>query len=138
MLRSTNRDGMTLIEILVVLSMVGILAGVALPKAAAIQESIELESGAQQLIREMNLAHVRAIKANRTVTFAFESNKEYRIGDDAPRPLPGQLHFPSVPPAIQFASFGPPLTGPATVVIASAKGRTRSIVLNSSGYVSLQ
>src|SRR5688500_16839456 len=112
MRRNSSRHGMTLIEVMLVVSIVGIVAGAALPKAAAILESMALESGAQQLIREMNLAQVRAIKENRTVVFGFASETEYQIGNDGPRPLPGSLRFGSVPAAIQFASFGPPLTGP--------------------------
>lgn len=130
--------GMTLVEVLVVLTMVGILAGVALPKASAIQESMELESGAQQLMRELSLAQVRAIKENRTVAFAFESEKEYRIGNEYPRALPGSLRFASSPAPIQFASFGPPISGPATVAIASTSGRMRYVVLNGAGLVTLQ
>ena len=129
---------MTLIEVMLVLSVVGILAGVALPKAAAIQQSIALESGAQQLIREMNLAQVRAIKENRTVPFAFTSSTHYRIGADQPRELPSKLHFGTTPAAIQFASFGPPLTGPATVRVESSTGKYRVIALTSNGYVTLQ
>ena len=138
MVRKPHPSGMTLIEVLVVVSMVGILAGVALPKAAGIQESIALESGAQELMRQMNLAQVRAIKENRTVPFAFASSTEYQIGDAEPRSLPEKLHFSSTPPAIQFASFGPPLTGPATILVAASTGRTRAVVVNASGHVSLQ
>ena len=138
MRRTLAQRGMTLVEVLVVLSMVGIMAGVALPKASAIQESMALESGAQQLMREMSLAQIRAIKENRTVAFAFESQNEYRIGNDYPRALPGSLRFASSPAPIQFASFGPPISGPVTVAIASTSGRMRYVVLNASGLVTLQ
>jgi prepilin-type N-terminal cleavage/methylation domain-containing protein len=129
---------MTLVELLIVLAMVGILAGVALPKAAAIQESIELESGAQELMRELNRAQVRAIKENRTVAFSVASSTEYRVGADAPRALPNGLHFGSSPAPIQFASFGPPLSGPVTIGITSTRGRTRYVAINAGGQVSLQ
>ena len=138
MRRTLAQRGMTLIEVMIVLSIVGIVVGMALPKAAAIQESMQLESGAQQLMRELNLAQVRAIKENRTVSFVFESDSVYRIGTGEARPLPGSLRFGSVPSPIQFASFGPPLSGPATIQIVSPKGRARSLALNSSGYVTLQ
>lgn len=138
-MRSTSpRRGITLIEVLVVLAMVAILVGFALPKAAAIQESIALESGAQQVVRELNLAQVRAIKENRTVSFVFESETVYRIGTGEARPLPSSLRFYSAPPEIQFASFGPPVSGPVTLTLASSTGRTRSIVMNATGYVTLQ
>ncbi len=138
MRRTLAQRGMTLIEVLVAITIVAILTGVALPKAAAIQESIELESGAQQLMRELNLAQVRAIKENRTVVFAFEGDTEYRVDTDAPRPLPGALRFGAAPSQIQFASFGPPPTGPAAVQLASPRGRTRSVMVNASGFVTLQ
>jgi prepilin-type N-terminal cleavage/methylation domain-containing protein len=135
---SLPRSGMTLIEVMVVVSAVGILAGVALPKAAAIQESIALESAAQQLMREMNLAQVRAIKENRTIPFAFTSATQYQIAADQPHALPSKLHFGTTPAAIQFASFGPPLTGPVTVRVESNTGKYRVVALNANGYVSLQ
>jgi type II secretion system protein H len=133
------RSGFTLIELLVVVTMVGIIAGLAFPKAAKIQESMALESGAQQVMRELNLAQVRAIKENRSVGFIRLDEKTYRIGAGETRELPDNLEFGSGTPAeIRFASFGPPLTGPASVEIASIHGRKRYVVLNSSGYASLQ
>jgi type II secretion system protein H len=133
------RSGFTLIELLVVVTMVGIAAGIALPKAAEIQESMALESGAQQIMRELNLAQVRAIKENRTVGFIRLDERSYRIGTGETRELPENLEFGSATPGeIRFASFGPPLTGPASLEIASVHGRKRYVVLNSSGYASLQ
>jgi type II secretion system protein H len=133
------RSGFTLIELLVVVTFVGILAGLAFPKAAEIQESMALESGAQQVMRELNLAQVRAIKENRSVGFIRLDEKSYRIGTGETRELPDNLEFGSATPGeIRFASFGPPLTGPASLEIASIHGRKRYVVLNSSGYASLQ
>lgn len=134
------RLGFTFIEVLIVLTIVGILAGLAMPKAAAIQESIELESAAQRVMRELNLTQVRAIKENRTVAFLRVSPTAYRIGAAGElRELPENIQFGSATPAqIQFASFGPPLTGQATLEIESARGRKRYVVLNASGYASLQ
>lgn len=136
---TNTRSGLTLIELLIVVTMVGIVAGVAFPKIAKIQESMALESGAQQVMRELNLAQVRAIKENRSVGFIRVNEKTYRIGTGETRDLPDNLAFGSATPAeIRFASFGPPLTGPASVEIASVHGRKRYVVLNSSGYASLQ
>ena len=133
------RSAFTLTEVLIVLAIVGVLAALAFPKARAIQESIELESGAQQVMRDLNLTQVRAIKENRTVSFLRLSASQYQIGTGEIRELPSRLRFGSVTPAeIQFASFGPPPTGPATLDIETVTGRTRYITLNASGYASLQ
>lgn len=133
------RPAFTLIEILVVLVFVGILAGLAYPKINAVQQSIELESAAQQVMRDLNLTQVRAVKENRTVSFTKLSATQYRIGTGETRELPSRLQFGSLTPgAIQFASFGPPLTGPATVDIQNTKGKTRRVSLNASGMATLQ
>lgn len=133
------RLAFTLLEVLIVLAIVGILAALAFPKAAAIQESIQLESGAQQVMRDLNLTQVRAVKENRTVSFVRLGASQYQIGTGEVRELPSKLQFGSATPAeIQFASFGPPPTGPATLDIETKTGRKRYITLNASGYASLQ
>jgi prepilin-type N-terminal cleavage/methylation domain-containing protein len=133
------RSGITLIEVVMVIAIIGIIVTWAFPKAAEIRESIELESGAQQVIRDLHLTQMRAIKENRTVSFFRVGSSQYQIGVGETRDLPSRLQFGSATPAeIQFASFGPPPTGPATLDIENAKGRKRYIVLNASGFASLQ
>ncbi|NPC56710.1 GspH/FimT family pseudopilin [Caenimonas soli] len=56
--------GFTLIEMLIVLTIAGILSGVAFPSLAAVVDSIRMRSIANEFLSSMHLARAEAIKRN--------------------------------------------------------------------------
>jgi prepilin-type N-terminal cleavage/methylation domain-containing protein len=142
-MRMTNagsRRGMSAIETLVVLAMIGVLTAIAFPKIVTIRQQMELSSSADQVLRELNLVQMRAVKESRAISFYRLNSRDYRIGDTEMRQLPSGVSFGAGTPAeIRFASFGPLITGPAAVELEAVQiNKKKRVVLNASGFAKVQ
>jgi prepilin-type N-terminal cleavage/methylation domain-containing protein len=63
--------GFTLIEMMVVLGIIAVVIGIALPNLRGLREGSEIESAARQLIQDLSLARGRAINGRTTVAVIF-------------------------------------------------------------------
>ena len=63
--------GFTLIELMVVIAMTTVLMAVAIPSVRALVENIGVNRAAQELISEIYLARIQAIRTGRTSTVTF-------------------------------------------------------------------
>jgi prepilin-type N-terminal cleavage/methylation domain-containing protein len=61
----------TLIEMLVVIAIIAILVGIALPNLRGFREGSEIEAASRQLIQDLSLARARAINGRTTVAVVF-------------------------------------------------------------------
>jgi prepilin-type N-terminal cleavage/methylation domain-containing protein len=71
MLFRTGNRGFSLIEILVMLTLVGILSAMSLPLLNSIADSIKLGEAARQVERELQTARLTAVSANRPIRVRF-------------------------------------------------------------------
>ncbi len=110
-----GRGGFTLIEMLIVVSVLGVITAIALPKFWQYRRGWTLESGGQQIVSDLQRARIQAIKRNQTVFLTKSDSTGYSIRFLGNRTLPeGTTFGMGTPDSVAFAPFGPTLTGPAT------------------------
>jgi prepilin-type N-terminal cleavage/methylation domain-containing protein len=79
----TDNKGVSLIELLIVLVIVGILAGFGLPEYGRFTAKNRVRGAATELMQIMRLARTMAIKENRTYLITLDpATNTYRIGFD--------------------------------------------------------
>ncbi len=77
----SNRRGVTLIELIIVLSIIGILAIIGVPEISRFSSTYKARSCATDLIQNMKVAKAMAIKENREYLITFDTaNQRYMIG----------------------------------------------------------
>lgn len=135
--RRSPRRGVTMIEILIVVVVMGILMMFVAPRFGTMRLRWQVEAAGQQLVRDLNRARTEAIKRNDMVWLAKTSTTAYDIRHIGARTLPGGVTFNSGPDTVKFAAFGPAISGAATFTIALS-GVTRNVTVNTSGFASVQ
>ena len=71
--QSFKQRGLTLIELLVTITIIGILAGIAVPSYQSIIEKNRLQAAVETFKSDLQLAHSEAIKQNQNVVFNTSS-----------------------------------------------------------------
>lgn len=133
-----TRRGVTLIELLIVIMMIGLLTAFALPKWVKISSAIALESAAQQVARELSTAHMQAIKYNRTVVVQRHGATDYQVDAGTRKSLPDGVRFATTTATrIEFASFGPASTGAVTWTLQK-DGAQKLIQMSATGRARVQ
>jgi general secretion pathway protein H len=95
---SRNRDprhaevGFTLLEMIVVLVVLGLAAGIVLTRGPARSRTLELRATASELAAGLRSARAEAIKLDRRVTFLLDlARHQYSIDGARARPLPSRM-----------------------------------------------
>jgi len=85
-----SRDaGFTLIEMIVVLAVLGLVAGLVLARGPQRSAALDMRAATNAVAQVMRVARTRAIVSNRRVVVAFDPRAAtLRIGTGAPRGLP--------------------------------------------------
>jgi prepilin-type N-terminal cleavage/methylation domain-containing protein len=132
-----NRPGVTLIEMMLVVSVMGILMAMVAPRFGNMRLRLQVESAAQQLVRDLNRARTEAVKRNATVYLAKTSTTQYDLQHVGIRDLPGGVTFVSGPDTVKFAAFGPAISGAATYVV-TLQGTNKNVQVSASGFANVQ
>lgn len=77
-----NQKGFSLIELIVVMAIMGIAAGIAVPVYNNMKPQIRLNGAARQVMGDLMWARMRAISQNNEFKIFFLDNHRYRILDD--------------------------------------------------------
>jgi prepilin-type N-terminal cleavage/methylation domain-containing protein len=104
----SSKQGVTLVELIVVMSIIGIIALFGAPEIMRFVSDYKARSCATDLIQNMRIAKSMALKENRQYLITFDtSGKKYRTGFDGSSPSDGDL-LDSVD------GFGTDVNGPGT------------------------
>ncbi len=129
---------MTLIELMLVVTIMGIMMALALPKFRGMRARWRVESAAQQLMGDLHRARVEAIKRNTAVALTRSGASQYSIQFVGDRELPSGVTFaPEAPDTVRFAAFGPSLTGTAEFTL-SFLSHSKKVGVNAAGFASVQ
>ena len=71
MVRYRSEIGFTLIDMMVVVAVFGILAAVAIPSLSAVSERMKLGQGQREVERQLQIARLKAVTANRKIRVRF-------------------------------------------------------------------
>ena len=140
--------GFTFIELLIVVALVSVLAGISAPTVAAGMERYEIISAGQQIVSTIRAARLQAVSKNMIlrVRFNFPADGQYQIvdADDTAigevRSLDDDITFGADVADVEFTTSGR-LNDVAPVSVAVTNGHEefdRTVTVSTSGQVRLE
>ena len=78
-----KKAGFTLIELMIVIAIMAILAGIAAPNFQTYMAQRRLNGAARQVMTDLMAARMKAVSMNQKVKVSFGSNHTYQIWNDA-------------------------------------------------------
>lgn len=132
----TNARGVTLIELLIIVVLLGIITGMAVPRFGSMRLRWKVDSAAQQVVGDLHRARVEAVKRNDMVYLARTGSNTYTIRFLGDHSLPEGVTFTG-PDTVKFAAFGPALTGAGTFQFTLGSN-SKEVHVNASGFASVQ
>ena len=136
--KTTKRRGLTLIEIMLVVSVAGIVMGIGFPKADRLRRQMELDTAANRFAQELKAAQHEAVRRNQAVVVTMVGDNAYRVGTRTIRLPEGITFHSSSPSTITFAPFGPAtVTGSGRFSIKYADDARTDIQVSTAGMVTV-
>lgn len=136
------RHGHTLIELTLTLAVAGLALGIALPRLAAVQDTLEVDQAAREVATAHRRARIAAITRSRPVVLTISPDSlAYRVAGAsarlwrAPGPARNGVVLASPPRQITFSPVGI-TTGLANASFRLLRGSaSRTVVLSRLGRV---
>jgi type IV fimbrial biogenesis protein FimT len=141
-----NQDGKTLMEMLIVVAMIGVLAGIAVPNFLRLRSHVQISAATAEIASELRLARQLAIASRERVRLLFDAQRHviatefvtrgtthhvYRYGDKSL-----EVEEPSGGPEIVFYPSGR-LATPTTIRLRNAVGQAEELTVSLTGRVSV-
>lgn len=133
----SSRTGFTLLELLIVMAIMTLVAGIAVPAMAGAARATRMANATAAFVGDLRLARTEAIRRNRTVYVAKTGPSTYTIEYLGGRTLSDDVTFVSGPDTLRFAAFGPTVTG-MTAYVLEVEGEQSTIRLSAAGNASVE
>jgi prepilin-type N-terminal cleavage/methylation domain-containing protein len=132
------RAGITLIEIMIVVVIMGILLGLLVAPLGKVRDSMRIDGAAQQVAGDIRRLQVEAIKRNKPLTLLRTGATTYTVDSIGSRVLEDGVTFATASSSqVRMASFGPPVGGGASFIL-NYGALQKTIAVNASGMLSIQ
>ena len=140
----TRTEGFSLVELMIVVGLIAVMAGVAVPSVTAGMRRYSLTTASQQVVSTIRAARLQAVGTNATlrVRFNHPATGQYQVLDAADAAvgdvqfLPDGADFSSVSGDIEIDTSGR-TTAVTTIVLSNVDGQTNTITVSPSGRVQL-
>lgn len=139
---SALRRGYTLVELLIVVTIIGLMASVVLPSMNSASSTVSLEAMARTLAADLRIARHSAVQYNTSFGLTFNLNENsYTIAESGSSGAPGLVNVLSPGTSgntIDLDQFGAGRTGQSHVLIGGAalkvsKAAVTDVVFGPSG-----
>ena len=132
-----SRQGLTILELVIVMMMMATLSMVALPTMMDLRRQTALTNAAHVFARDLNRARVEALRRNQSIAVFREGSTAYRIEGLASQTLPDGVGFAPGFDSVRFASFGPVKFGAGAYELALGPDR-KGIRVETTGFTFVQ
>jgi len=136
---SKQQAGFNLIELMVALSVLGILVAVALPNFSQFIANTQIRSTAESIRNGLQLARIEAVKRNVVVTFTLANDTSWVVGcvgvnitANCPASIQAKTANEGSSSTVTLALFGPNSVSFTSLGTAVAGGLTQVVVDNSA------
>jgi type II secretion system protein H len=137
--KPVSSRGFTMVEIVMVIVLVGLLVGIALPRFRESRRRYQLDTAAHQLAGDLRRAQVEAIRRNQPVTLERINDSTYNVDFIGDRLFDASVKFATALSAdsVRLAAFGPPTTGARTFVV-QRDGAQKTVTVSAAGLITVQ
>ena len=137
--KPVSSRGFTMVETVMVIVVVGLLVGIALPRFREQRRRYQLDTAAYQLAGDLRRSQVEAIRRNQPVTLERINDSTYNIDFIGDRLFDGSVKFSTALSAdsVRLAAFGPPTTGARSFVV-QRDGAQKTVTVSAAGLITVQ
>jgi type IV fimbrial biogenesis protein FimT len=129
-----KQSGFTLIEMMIVIAILGIFAGIAIPNYLSYMPKHRLNGAARQVMGDLMAARMKAVSQNTTVTVAYVSDSKYKISTEEKTINYSDVTISSFTD-ISFSSRGTAIN--RTITLTNSTGLGKKVTVAITGRVKI-